>query len=126
MKLAGHLAASAALQAVIEDKEAAALNLQEEWKEFQLRFRKHFFEREDECLLLLCQHYGIDVAAPDAGWKLASALARQHVPAFQLDRAVKKQRERRAKKPTQLDTYGALCLFLCHCLDCIREKRALT
>jgi hypothetical protein len=126
IKLAGHLADSAASQAVIEDKEVAALNFQEEWNEFQLRFMEEFFKREEECLLLLCQHYSIDMAAADAGWKLASALARKHVPAFQLERAVKKQRERRAKKPTQLDTHGALCLFLCDCLDCIREKRALT
>jgi hypothetical protein len=124
--LAFCLAELAFSEAVIDHDEAAALNVEEEWTKFQLRYRERFFARQDRCLSLLCQHYGIDIATPEAGWKLAKALAGQHVPAFRIERAVQKQRERRAKKPTELDVYGTLCLFVCDCLDAVREGRALT
>ena len=101
------------------------LDVLKEWAEFQLQAKARFEEREAECRGLLCDHYGIDIGTSDAGWRLAMALARQHVPAFQLERAVDKQRERRAKKPTKLDVEGSLYLFLCDYLDNVSKMRAL-
>ena len=60
---------------------------------------------------LLVKHYGIAEDDPEAMFKLALALARAHVPAFQMDKALEMSRARRAKKPTKL---GAAEIGLLH------------
>jgi hypothetical protein len=80
------------------------------WKAVVLEARRSAVEREKQCWGLLAQHYGIDLNGPDAWQKMATALARNHVPAFQMQHAIKKHRQR-AKKPTELDVGKTAMLY---------------
>jgi hypothetical protein len=118
IKLAGRIAEASG-------SEPRGRDIVNEWTEFQSHVKERFEERRAECLLLLCQHYDIEMTDSGAGWKLAMALAAQHVPAFQVECAIVKQRERRAKKPTKLDVEGSLYLFLWDYLENTAKERAL-
>jgi hypothetical protein len=99
-----------------------AFDVEEAWKKVQLKLKDQFDEQQAASLKSLCSLYRIDVQEADAGWKLAKALAAEHVPAFQVKRAVEMRRKRHAKKPTKLDVHGSACFFL----EKARKARALS
>lgn len=96
------------------------------WREFVLDARKKFFEDHDRRLGLLFEHYGINGDGPDAWRKLAMGLAQTHVPAFQIECAVRKHYERRAKKGTKLDVPASVSFYLYEYLRDTSKERSLS
>ena len=58
---------------------------------------------------------------PDAWREIAMALAQTHVPAFQIEPAVRKYRKTKRTKPINLDVVGT-AYFLIHDYLCEKEK----
>jgi hypothetical protein len=56
---------------------------------------------------------------------MATALARNHVPAFQIEHALNSARARRAKKPIKLDHAGTACLVMWSQLEKVKKMRPL-
>ena len=90
--------------------------------------------RELHDVASLFDHFNIEVKnrvglwdQPENPWyRLSMALAREHVPAFQTNRALQEQGRRRAAKPCKLDAYGTACLYLAWYLEEKSEERPLT
>jgi hypothetical protein len=97
------------------------IDVEEAWKKCQSGMKDRFEEQQASNLKSLCDWYRVDMEERDAGWKLAKALAAQHVPAFQVKRAREMWRRGRTKKPPKLDVYGSAYM----CLDKARRTRSL-
>jgi hypothetical protein len=104
------------------------------WKQSVREAQQQEGQRHVRSLELLFSHFKIDTPKdwlqsynPDNIWcQLSMALAREHVPAFQVERALEEQGKRRADKPCKLDVYGSACLFLSEYLEKVSKHRPLS
>jgi hypothetical protein len=114
------------LMVAIEESTGQPCNLVKTWKSMVLEARKELEVEFGECVDLLCQHYGIDRRKREAGWLLALALARDHVPAFQIELAAEKTKARKAKKKSTFDEEKSVQLFFYWWLKERQKEHKLT
>jgi hypothetical protein len=97
----------------------------ERWRKMVLQAKKELLAHRERCWQLLAEKFGIDLRDPGGWHQMATALAQRHVPAFQIEHALKRARTRRAKKPIKLNHAGTACLVMWSQLEKVKRMRPL-